>query len=56
MKKRSDLLISFIQVGSSRSATSWLKGLSNKLKKTGAKFDIIDTVTSEQLKGTTLKK
>lgn len=47
MKNRNDLLISFIQVGNSASATTWLKGLSATLTKGKAKYDIIDVVTSD---------
>lgn len=47
MKNRNDLLISFIQVGDSASATTWLKGLSATLTKGKAKYDIIDVVTSD---------
>lgn len=56
MKSRTELLISFVQVGKSRSATRWLKGLTTSLKKAGAKYNIIDAVTTDQFKGLTLEK
>jgi len=48
MQSRTELLISLIQVGNDKSATSWLKGLGKTLLDAGAKFNIVDTVTTDQ--------
>jgi len=48
MKKKNTMLISFIQVGKDSTATTWLKGLSAKLTADRAKFDIVDTVTTDE--------
>jgi len=48
MKNRKEMLISMVQVGADLSATEWLKGLGKSLLDAGAKFDIVDTVTSDQ--------
>jgi len=48
MKSRKELLISLIQVGKDESATIWLKGLGKALLDAGAKFNIVDTVTTDQ--------
>merc|ERR1712098_434373 len=45
MKKRSEMLISIVQVGDNKSARDWLIGLGDKLKAKGAKFNIVDTCT-----------
>ena len=44
-----ELAISFIQVGSDEKATRFLKGLDEQLKGVGAKFDICDPVTLEDM-------
>ena len=43
------LAISFIQVGKDAGATKFLKSLDDDLQKAGAKFDIVDTMTIEDL-------
>lgn len=44
-----DLSISFLQVGDDPAATKFLKSLDDDLQKAGAKFDIVDTKTFEEL-------
>jgi hypothetical protein len=46
LERDAELSISFVQVGSDSSATRFLAHLDDDL--TGAKFDIVDTVTTEQ--------
>eukprot|EP01106_Pelomyxa_sp_JSP_P010585 TRINITY_DN279_c0_g2_i3.p2 TRINITY_DN279_c0_g2~~TRINITY_DN279_c0_g2_i3.p2 ORF type:complete len:197 (+),score=71.69 TRINITY_DN279_c0_g2_i3:57-593(+) len=46
-----ELSVSFIQVGKDPDARGYLKHLDNGLVDRGAKFDIVDTKTFEQLKG-----
>lgn len=41
--------ISLIQVGRDRKATAYLKALDDQLEKAGAKYDIVDTVTIDQM-------
>ena len=41
--------ISLIQVGRDRKATAYLKALDDQLEQAGAKFDIVDTVTIDQM-------
>lgn len=41
--------ISLIQVGQDRKATAYLKALDDQLQQAGAKFDIVDTVTMDQM-------
>jgi len=43
--------ISLIQVGKDRKATAFLKALDDRLESAGAKFDIVDTVTVDEMKG-----
>jgi hypothetical protein len=45
----SELAISFIQVGKDRTARDFLSKLDDDLTKAGAKFDIVDTVTMDDL-------
>ncbi|MGM3309291.1 vWA domain-containing protein [Anabaena sp. WFMT] len=49
MEHEKELGISIIQVGSDPQATKFLKALDDKLQTVGAKFDICDTITLEQL-------
>lgn len=49
-----ELAISFIQVGNAPEATKFLKILDNELQSAGAKFDIVDTVTMDDMEGMTL--
>ncbi|MFN6567776.1 VWA domain-containing protein [Dendronalium sp. ChiSLP03b] len=49
MDRDEELAISIIQVGSDAQATKFLKALDDQLQGVGAKFDICDTVTLEDL-------
>lgn len=50
LNKDEDLSISFIQVGGDSSAASWLTKLDDDLESHGAKFDIVDTLSCNELK------
>lgn len=54
MDRDEELAISFIQVGTAPEATKFLKVLDDELQGVGAKFDIVDTVTMEDMEGMTL--
>lgn len=54
MERDEELAISFIQVGSDPKVTRFLKALDEQLKGIGAKFDIVDTVTFEDMEDMTL--
>ena len=49
-----ELGISLIQVGNDREATEFLKALDDQLESAGAKFDIVDTITIDDMQGLTL--
>jgi hypothetical protein len=49
------LAISFIQVGSDPNTTKFLKTLDDELQTLGAKFNIVDAVTVEDIKNMTLQ-
>jgi Mg-chelatase subunit ChlD len=49
MERDEELAISMIQIGSDPQATSFLKALDDRLQDVGAKFDICDTVTIDQM-------
>jgi Mg-chelatase subunit ChlD len=49
-----ELAISLIQVGKDRKATQFLKALDDQLQSAGAKFDIVDTVTIDDMENMTL--
>jgi uncharacterized protein with von Willebrand factor type A (vWA) domain len=49
MDRDEELAISFIQVGSDPTASQYLKLLDDELQKVGAKFDIVDTVTIDDM-------
>jgi hypothetical protein len=51
-----ELAISFIQVGMDASATAFLKILDDDLGRAGAKFDIVDTITMNDMEDLTLKE
>ncbi len=51
-----ELAISFIQVGIDASATTFLKILDDDLGRAGAKFDIVDTITMNDMEDLTLKE
>jgi hypothetical protein len=48
------LAISFVQVGSDPQATKFLKILDDELQSVGAKFDIVDTITIDDMEDMTL--
>ena len=48
--------ISLIQVGKDRKATAFLKALDDRLESAGAKFDIVDTVTIDDMQDMTLSE
>jgi uncharacterized protein with von Willebrand factor type A (vWA) domain len=54
MDRDEELGISIIQVGADPQATKFLKALDDQLQGVGAKFDICDTVTLEDLEDMTL--
>jgi uncharacterized protein with von Willebrand factor type A (vWA) domain len=54
MDRDEELAISFIQIGNDRSATAFLKALDDQLQGVGAKFDICDTVTADDLENMSL--
>ena len=54
MERDEELAISVIQVGSDAQATKFLKALDDQLQGVGAKFDICDTVTLDDLEDMSL--
>lgn len=54
--KDEELAITFIQVGNDPEATKFLKVLDDELQSAGAKFDIVDTVTIEDMEDMTLSE
>ncbi|MBD2254189.1 vWA domain-containing protein [Nostoc parmelioides] len=56
MDKDEELAISFIQVGSDAQATRFLKVLDDELQGAGAKFDICDTITMEDMEDLSLSE
>ncbi|MFB2833968.1 vWA domain-containing protein [Floridanema evergladense] len=54
MDKDEELAITFIQVGTDQQATKFLKILDDELQGAGAKFDIVDTVTIDDMEDMTL--
>jgi uncharacterized protein with von Willebrand factor type A (vWA) domain len=54
MDRDEELAISLIQVGNDAQATRFLKALDDDLQGVGAKFDIVDTVTLDQMEELTL--
>lgn len=51
-----ELAISLIQVGKDRTATEFLKALDDQLQAAGAKFDIVDTITMEDMEEMSLSE
>ncbi|KGF72343.1 von Willebrand factor A [Neosynechococcus sphagnicola sy1] len=49
MENDEELAISFIQVGNDPGATKFLKALDEQLQEVGAKFDICDTITIDDM-------
>ncbi|MBH8554913.1 VWA domain-containing protein [Nostocaceae cyanobacterium CENA357] len=56
MERDEELGISFIQVGTDQQATRFLKVLDDELESAGAKFDICDTVTMEDMEDFSLSE
>ena len=56
MDRDEELAISFIQVGTDQQATRFLKVLDDELQGAGAKFDICDTITMEQMEDLSLSE
>jgi uncharacterized protein with von Willebrand factor type A (vWA) domain len=56
MERDEELAISFVQVGTDLDATRFLKVLDDELTRAGAKFDIVDTVTLEDMEEMTLSE
>lgn len=54
MERDEELAISFVQVGSDAQATKFLKILDDELQSVGAKFDIVDTITIDDMEDMTL--
>jgi hypothetical protein len=54
LEKDEEIAISFLQVGQDAVAGAYLKSLDDDLMKEGAKFDIVDTVTFDQMDNMTL--
>jgi uncharacterized protein with von Willebrand factor type A (vWA) domain len=54
MERDEELAISLIQVGSDATATRFLQVLDDDLQGAGAKFDIIDTITLDDMENLTL--
>jgi uncharacterized protein with von Willebrand factor type A (vWA) domain len=54
MERDEELAISMIQVGSDSQATKFLKALDEQLQGVGAKFDICDTITLDDLEDMSL--
>ena len=54
MDRDEELAISLIQVGTDATATRFLKALDDELQSAGAKFDIVDTITLEDMENLTL--
>ncbi|MGH2412167.1 MAG: vWA domain-containing protein, partial [Microcystaceae cyanobacterium] len=56
MQRDEELAISFLQVGKDAEATRFLKALDDDLQGAGAKFDIVDTVTIDEMEDMTLSE
>ncbi|MDZ8054200.1 MAG: vWA domain-containing protein [Aulosira sp. ZfuVER01] len=56
MDRDEELAISFIQVGTDAQATRFLKVLDDELQSAGAKFDICDTITMEEMEDMSLSE
>ena len=51
-----ELALSLIQVGKDKKATEFLKALDDQLQSAGAQFDIVDTITVENMQGMSLSQ
>ena len=49
MERDEELAILFVQVGADKQATSFLKALDDQMQSVGAKFDICDTITIDDM-------
>ena len=49
MEKDEELAVSFVQIGRDPGATRFLKALDDELTRAGAKFDIVDTITLDDM-------
>ena len=56
MDRDEELAISFIQVGNDREAKQFLKVLDDELEGAGAKFDMVDTITIDDMEDLTLSE
>lgn len=56
MDRDEELAISFVQVGTDATAKQFLKALDDDLQGAGAKFDIVDTVTMDDMEDMTLSE
>lgn len=56
MNKDAELAISFIQVGTDAIASNFLKVLDDKLQTIGANFDIVDTITIDDMEDISLSE
>ncbi|AFY82326.1 vWA domain-containing protein [Oscillatoria acuminata] len=56
MERDEELAISMIQVGNDTQATRFLKALDDELEGVGAKFDIVDTITIDEMEDYTLSE
>lgn len=56
LERDEELAISFIQIGADAQATKFLKILDDELQSAGAKFDIVDTVTIDDMEDMTLRE
>lgn len=54
MERDEELAISFVQVGTDAGASAFLKALDDQLQEVGAKFDICDTITMDDMADTPL--
>jgi uncharacterized protein with von Willebrand factor type A (vWA) domain len=54
MERDEELAISLIQVGSDATATRFLKALDDDLQGAGAQFDLVDTITLDDMENLTL--
>lgn len=56
MERDEELAISFIQVGNDSQAKQFLKVLDDELQGAGAKFDLVDTITIDDMEDMTLSE
>jgi hypothetical protein len=56
MDRDEELAITFIQVGKDAQATKFLQALDDQLEEVGAKFDIVDTITIQDMEDMSLSE